>query len=1164
MGKQKILSIVLCLALLLSLMPMAVYADETTETEPNIIIVGYKEPIAGDRVADYLDIKAYGKDLEEENSDYTVSKIVWKNGSNAHLTGTDRFTANENYTCIITLTPKESVMVDLMAMKVGFYTCGQILSVSPVKGENQDGTIDLTIWATAKDTQSHSITFKNKTDASGGSAMLCDHSATYAPKAGQEVFVFCNTGYVFSEVSPSGLVTEPVNKWGMDGFHFLMPNSDVAFTIVQDESQQEIVIPSVAITLVDKSTSKTAAAPLAGKKISDYTVRYDAGEYNNEVALGACYWATTGQNADILSDTETFVEGEKYKLVIEIKPDEEGYIFDNTTSFTVNGEKIETPIVGKILAKVQKNFTAVADVDAHDLPTGWTQDWTVGGDLDANSTAYPTGWLNVDESENGLWSDKSKGWSISATGGRHDGEAAFFGGIGSNSKDAQNTTIWTQATTIAADKEYMLTFMGINFVSTAGENAKILLSTDDGKTSTELTSAEYTAQDSKQIKHGKLWTKYTIPLSGEDYAGKNVRIGIKKLATTTPVTVDCFYMYSKAELKLATVGYTAGGNVADFRVTAEDSNIKDISVKIYNYDAETWKVDDNPTTDTVFSSDKNYRAYITVNYVDFDTRDLQKENVTVDGNPIRALSQLENKVEIQYNLPQLQSALEKIDKIEITFDESAFKYGAVYGEVLENFNIKVTPELKFTPHFEIYEKGEPRDRYYDRESSYFFPYYKSFYLKDGYDYYLFLEIHYDGYDVSGLKKENMTFNGKPVYMAFNSKAYKTIQPYYKLSPAPLTKPENQTIIDKITISGISAPYVGEHPQTDGARVSEGEVLIRDFNNDGNIDWFEVGDSGNGKIYKDMDANDTFELGKTYACRVSVSPKNGTYAFKTVAENGESLPGAKMSIITTDGKTRQAEAMPYSAATQVWSEQEQDYIQGDYIDYGYDEQLWLLSEFVCTKKPHQSSGGGGGGVTNDNYTVTLNKTDGGTLSASHTTTSAGTTITITATPQAGYELSSITAATSGESLKLTKNGNKYTFIMPAGDVKVQANFAQKDVKPSTKQTIIMTIGQKSMTADGKSIMLDAAPVIMNNRTYVSIRAITESLGGSAEWNAKERSVTLKIDEQMITLKIGTVLEKYGADPLIIDNRTYVPIRFVAEKLGASVVWDGQTRTVTIEK
>ena len=1158
MGKQKILSIVLCLALLLSLMPMAVYADETTETEPNIIIVGYKEPIAGDRVADYLDIKAYGKELEEESSDYTVSKIVWENGSNAHLTGTDRFTANENYTCIITLTPKESVTVDLMAMKVGFYTCGQILSVSPVKGENQDGTIDLTIWTTAKDTQSYSITFKNKTDASGGSAMLCDHSATYAPKAGQEVFVFCNTGYVFSEVSPSGLKLEPVNKWGMDGFHFLMPDSNVAFTIVQDETQQEIVIPSVAITLVNKADYNTAAAPLAGKKISDYTVRYDAGEYDNEVALGACYWATTGQNADILSDTETFVEGEKYKLVVNIKPDEEGYIFDNTTSFTVNGERIENPTVGKISAEVQKNFTAVADVDAHDLPTGWTQDWTVGGDLDANSTAYPTGWLNVDESENGLWSDKSKGWSISATGSRHDGEAAFFGGIGSNSKDAQNTTIWTQATTIAADKEYMLTFMGINLVSTAGENAKILLSTDDGKTSTELTSAEYTAQDSKQIKHGKLWTKYTIPFSGEDYAGKNVRIGIKKLATTTPVTVDCFYMYSKDSsidsLVLTTAGYKDGGNIADFTVTAD--NVTIAKKEIY---ADGKLVPENDT----FSYEKSYRVFLYIDADKYNMFGLDIGDITADGNLISEIGSLahdrtNNQFIIEFDLPQLKQALKEV---KITFDESAFKYGAVYGEVLENFNIKISPELNFTPHFEIYKKGTPND---GDNASYFFPALKSFYLKDGYEYYLFLEIGYDGYDISGLTKRAITLNGKPADVAHIVRDYKTVNPYFKLSPAPLTKPENQTIIDKITINGISAPYVGEHPQTDGARVSEGEVLIRDFNNDGNIDWFEVGGSGNGKIYKAMDANDTFELGKTYACRVSVSPKNGTYAFKTVTENGASLPGAKMSIITTDGKTRQTEAMPYSAATQVWSEQEQDYIQGDDIDYGYDEQLWLLSEFVCTKKPQQSSGGGGGGVTNDNYTVTLNKTDGGTLSASHTTTSAGTTVTIIATPQTGYELSSITAATSGESLKLTKNGNKYTFIMPAGDVKVQANFAQKDVKPSTKQTIIMTIGQKSMTADGKSIMLDAAPVIMNNRTYVPIRAITESLGGSAEWNAKERSVTLKIDEQMITLKIGTVLEKYGAAPLIIDNRTYVPIRFVAEELGASVVWDGQTRTVTIEK
>ena len=44
----------------------------------------------------------------------------------------------------------------------------------------------------------------------------------------------------------------------------------------------------------------------------------------------------------------------------------------------------------------------------------------------------------------------------------------------------------------------------------------------------------------------------------------------------------------------------------------------------------------------------------------------------------------------------------------------------------------------------------------------------------------------------------------------------------------------------------------------------------------------------------------------------------------------------------------------------------------------------------------------------------------------------------------------------------------------------------------------------------------------------------------------------------------VLEKYGVAPLIIDNRTYVPIRFVAEELGASVEWDESTMEIVITK
>ena len=49
-----------------------------------------------------------------------------------------------------------------------------------------------------------------------------------------------------------------------------------------------------------------------------------------------------------------------------------------------------------------------------------------------------------------------------------------------------------------------------------------------------------------------------------------------------------------------------------------------------------------------------------------------------------------------------------------------------------------------------------------------------------------------------------------------------------------------------------------------------------------------------------------------------------------------------------------------------------------------------------------------------------------------------------------------------------------------------------------------------------------------------------------------------------MKIGVVLEKYGVAPLIIDNRTYVPIRFVAEELGATVDWNADTQEIVIRK
>ena len=80
--------------------------------------------------------------------------------------------------------------------------------------------------------------------------------------------------------------------------------------------------------------------------------------------------------------------------------------------------------------------------------------------------------------------------------------------------------------------------------------------------------------------------------------------------------------------------------------------------------------------------------------------------------------------------------------------------------------------------------------------------------------------------------------------------------------------------------------------------------------------------------------------------------------------------------------------------------------------------------------------------------------------------------------------------------------------------------------------------------------------------VPIRVITELLGGTADWNEETKEVMLTIDGKVIRMTVGVVLEKYGVAPVIINGRTYVPIRFVADELGAETDWDEAAKTVII--
>ena len=94
-------------------------------------------------------------------------------------------------------------------------------------------------------------------------------------------------------------------------------------------------------------------------------------------------------------------------------------------------------------------------------------------------------------------------------------------------------------------------------------------------------------------------------------------------------------------------------------------------------------------------------------------------------------------------------------------------------------------------------------------------------------------------------------------------------------------------------------------------------------------------------------------------------------------------------------------------------------------------------------------------------------------------------------------------------------------------------------------------------------------IVNGRTLVPLRAIFEALGASVEWDQSTKTVTSTLDDITVSLSIGSdKLIKNGEEVAldvpaqIMNNRTVVPVRAVSEAFGVTVLWDKETRTVVL--
>ena len=228
----------------------------------------------------------------------------------------------------------------------------------------------------------------------------------------------------------------------------------------------------------------------------------------------------------------------------------------------------------------------------------------------------------------------------------------------------------------------------------------------------------------------------------------------------------------------------------------------------------------------------------------------------------------------------------------------------------------------------------------------------------------------------------------------------------------------------------------------------------------------------------------------------------------------------------------------------------------------NEKEVITADYDSMGSSGSGSSGSGGFSGTYNYPVKVDSTGDATVALDKNYAVAGDQVTITVQPKSGKAVDEVIVTDKDNKvIAVTKVGdNKYSFTMPSGQVKV----AVTTKAAAYDKRIVLQINNRNVLINSTTFANDVAPVIVDDRTMVPIRVITEALGGRADWNAASQTVALTIDGSVLRMTIGQTIAGFDAAPVILNDRTYVPIRYVAEKLGANVEWIANTQQIIIEK
>lgn len=233
--------------------------------------------------------------------------------------------------------------------------------------------------------------------------------------------------------------------------------------------------------------------------------------------------------------------------------------------------------------------------------------------------------------------------------------------------------------------------------------------------------------------------------------------------------------------------------------------------------------------------------------------------------------------------------------------------------------------------------------------------------------------------------------------------------------------------------------------------------------------------------------------------------------------------------------------------------------------GIQERYYQTDDSIKLEKQSSSSGsggsggGGGGGITIVRYVITFHS-NGGSQVATQSAV-MNTAVSRPVDPQrdgytfAGWYIDESLTIAYDFKAAVTKNLNLY------------AKWTSNDAG----NQLIFTVDKLEAKVFGVDITNDVAPVIRNDRSFLPARFVAENLGAVVEWNPDNRTVIITKDDIRIVLAIDSDTATVNDEAVTLDHpafiendRTYTPIRFIAEKLGAGVDWNPDTREIIITK